>query len=93
MYGSFDAVFVYAHDGLQFADLAVLYKFIGQSQTSDDRTVAVLAHPFQYGRAHATAAYTVLDGDYLLEATTHLVQQFLVQWLQESQVLVGDGEF
>ena len=67
----------------------MLYKLVGQSETDDVRMVAVIAHPLKDGRAQSTVAYAVFDGDDVLEAAAHLVENLFVERFQEAHVVDG----
>ena len=62
-----DAIFVDAYDSLQLRDFSVFDEIVGQSETMNDGLIAMVTHPFQDGRAHASVAYAVFDGDDLAE--------------------------
>ena len=89
--GSLDTIGIEADNLVQFTHLAMFHELIRQTQTDHFGLIAVIVHPFQYGRAQTTLPDTVLYGDDTLELPSHLVEDLLVEWFQEAHVVVGDG--
>ncbi len=70
---------------------AMLHKVVWQSQAGYLWLIAVVAHPFQYGRAHSAHSYAVFYGDDALELLAHLCEDVFIQRLQESHIVVGNA--
>ena len=56
--GFFDAVVVKMHDFSELVHGAMLHKVVWQSHSCDGWLVAMVAHPFQNGRSHASVSYS-----------------------------------
>ena len=67
----------------------MFYEVVGKSQSANLQLIAVVAHPFHNRRPHTTIAHTILNGYHLFEFTRYLMQHVLVEWFQESQVVVS----
>ena len=73
-----NALPVEAYDMSKLVDRAVFDEAVGKAETCHLRLIAVVAHPFEDGRAKASDTDTVLDGDDATELPAYLVQDVLV---------------
>jgi len=51
----------------------------------------MVGHKFEYGTSHSSLNRSVFYGDDVTEFSACFMQQFLIQWFEESQVVVGDA--
>ena len=80
------------HDFSELAHGAMLHKVVWQSHSCYGWLVAMVTLPFQNGISHASVSYSILYGDDVLELLAHLFEEAIVEWLQESHVVVGDAQ-
>ena len=70
---------------------AMLHKIVWQSQAGYLWLIAVVAHPFEYGRSHSAHSYTIFYGHDALELLAHLGEDVFIQRLHESHIVVRNA--
>ena len=89
--GILDALVVEMYNLAQLFYGAMLHKFVWQSQAGYLWLIAVVAHPFEYGRAHSAHSYTIFYGHDALELLAHLGEDVFIQRLHKSHIVVRNA--